>query len=379
MERISLPKRDNWQARCEEDGFSIHSIDGLYWNEGYAFRFSETEIDALENATAELHAMCLEMVSEVVRRGDYQGYGLGEEVIALAEASWLEHQPSLYGRFDLAYDGKTIKLLEYNADTPTGLLEASVIQWRWLTDLGLPDQFNSIHEKLIEGWGRFRTGQASRLHLAASACAGAEDWDTLHYLLDTALQAGFDQASSLNIEEIGEREGWLVDSKGEPIQTLFKLYPFEWLANECCEVLAKTPSRLVEPAWKLLLSTKAILPMLWSRHPGHPLLLEAYFANQAGAALSGEWAKKPLLSREGANITRLSDGRSQSLSGSHHLDLYDQSGYVLQRWMNLPVFDGLHACIGSWVVNDLPAGIGIREERSLVTGNGALFIPHFFE
>ncbi|VEB41706.1 Glutathionylspermidine synthase [Chromobacterium violaceum] len=52
---------------------------------------------------------------------------------------------------------------------------------------------------------------------------------------------------------------------------------------------------------------------------------------------------------------------------------------MLQRWVDLPVFDGLRACVGAWVVNDLPAGIGIREERSQVTGNGALFIPHFFE
>ncbi|WP_434658061.1 glutathionylspermidine synthase family protein [Chromobacterium violaceum] len=378
MERITVPKRDDWQARCEEDGFSIHSIDGLYWNEGYAFRFSGAEIDALDDATAELHAMCLDLVADVVQRGHYQDYGLSDEAIALAESSWRSHQPSLYGRFDLAYDGRSIKLLEYNADTPTGLLESSVIQWRWLTDLGLPDQFNSIHEKLIDGWRRLLFAHPSSLHFAASQCAGAEDWDTLHYLLDTALQAGCQRASSLNIEDIGEREGWLVDSRGESIQALFKLYPFEWLAAECGDALASTPTRLLEPAWKLLLSTKAILPMLWRRHPGHPLLLESHFAGQM-AAVAGQWAKKPLLSREGANVSRLEDGRQQSLSGSHHLDLYDESGYVLQRWVDLPVFDGLRACVGAWVVNDLPAGIGIREERSQVTGNGALFIPHFFE
>jgi glutathionylspermidine synthase len=36
----------------------------------------------------------------------------------------------LYGRFDLAYRGDgPPKLLEYNADTPTALFEAAVVQW----------------------------------------------------------------------------------------------------------------------------------------------------------------------------------------------------------------------------------------------------------
>ena len=50
------------------------------------------------------------------------------------------------------YDGKAPpRLLEYNADTPTALLEASVAQWFWLQDcFPTADQFNSIHERLID-------------------------------------------------------------------------------------------------------------------------------------------------------------------------------------------------------------------------------------
>jgi len=64
-----------------------------------------------------------------------------------------EPPPALYGRLDLVYDGGQIKLLEYNADTPTALVEAAVTQWYWLEDtFADADQFNSIHEKLVAKW-----------------------------------------------------------------------------------------------------------------------------------------------------------------------------------------------------------------------------------
>src|SRR3546814_13050588 len=71
----------------------------------------------------------------------------------------------MIGRFDLSFDGRQPpKMLEYNADTPTSLFEASVVQWEWLQTVRPDaDQFNSIHEKLgeaeagygIEGWLHF--------------------------------------------------------------------------------------------------------------------------------------------------------------------------------------------------------------------------------
>jgi len=53
----------------------------------------------------------------------------------LSPSTWKEEPPALHGRVDLAYDGEsTIKALEFNADTPTALLKAAVIQWYWLQD-----------------------------------------------------------------------------------------------------------------------------------------------------------------------------------------------------------------------------------------------------
>ena len=117
--------------------------------------------------------------------------------------SWEEQEPSIYGRFDLAYDGTGApKLLEYNADTPTALLEASVIQWFWLKDVDeRGDQFNSIHERLIEAWQALRQHDERPIHFAAQEGI-VEDYVTVEYLRDTAMQAGFD-TQYLDVEQIG--------------------------------------------------------------------------------------------------------------------------------------------------------------------------------
>ena len=63
----------------------------------------------------------------------------------LIEQTWAKNVPHLYGRFDFGYDGENLKMFEYNADTPTSLLEAAVVQWQWLEQIeGLAHRDNLI-------------------------------------------------------------------------------------------------------------------------------------------------------------------------------------------------------------------------------------------
>src|SRR5258708_38260638 len=95
-------------------------------------------------------------------------------------------------------------MLKYTADTPTALLEASVVQWYWMKEV-YPDadQFNSLHEKLIERWKGLRGGLPAdgRMHFTADA-ESTEDQGNLDYLRDTATQAGL-QALAIAISDIG--------------------------------------------------------------------------------------------------------------------------------------------------------------------------------
>lgn len=375
MIRTSLTPRAGWQQQFESLGFSYHSIDGLYWDERYAYCFSAEQIDVLEQASLDLHQMSLQAVDHVIKNGMQEKFAIPSAFWSQVEDSWRSKEFSLYGRFDLSWNGSGApKMLEYNADTPTGLVESSVAQWYWLQDVHPDaDQFNSLHEKLIEQWKKFPN--KGMLHFA---CAGGneEDEGNLSYLRDTAIQAGF-ATKQCAIESLGwdEEEGVFVDDADSRIDNLFKLYPWEWLCREdFANHLLKRPMRIIEPAWKMVLSNKAILPILWELFPNHPNLLPASFD---AWRISGNHVKKPLYSREGENISIYADGQVLHTDGD-----YGAEGYIYQAYAPQPRFDDgitpAYTSIGAWIVGDEPAGIGIREDETLITKNTSRFIPHYF-
>lgn len=375
--------RPNWQARAHADGFKFHTFDdGPYWFEEAAYRFTLRQIEQdLEDVTDELYAMCLELVGEAVHREEIlTRLRIPETAWHFIRDSWMRAERGVYGRMDLRYDGKSpAKLLEFNADTPTSVYEAAYFQWGWLEDaisLGrvssASDQFNSIHERLIEAFASLPV--EGPLHLAS--CADCEeDRATVEYLQDCALQAGYD-ARFLQVEDIGvDAGGQFNDDQDAPIRWLFKLYPWEWVFHDpYARHLDDCDTHFIEPPWKAVLSNKGILPLLWERHPGHPNLLPAFFEDEAGAATLGDtWARKPLFAREGANVSLLRRGKSWAeLPGP-----YGEEGWIRQQLAPLPRFHGLYTLVGSWIANGQACGIGIREDDGPITTDDARFVPHF--
>src|SRR6516165_2792542 len=136
MLRVPSEPRKNWQYKVEEVGLLWHSGEVPYWNESAFYEFTHAEVDLLERATHDLWRMAIEAAGHVIQERLYSRLAIPDHAVPLIERSWMEEPPSLYGRFDLAFDGlNPPKLLEFNADTPTALLEASVVQWYWLEEL----------------------------------------------------------------------------------------------------------------------------------------------------------------------------------------------------------------------------------------------------
>jgi glutathionylspermidine synthase len=373
MKRLRCTPRTDWQKIVEGQGFHFHSVDDRpYWDESVYYQFSSAEVDALEAATYELDKICLGAVQHVIDHPDrLRDFNIPVEWADWLSASWDQDEITIVGRFDLAYTGNgPPKLLEYNADTPTGLLEAAVIQWYWLKDQHPnSDQFNSIHEKLIEAWGRYKPTMRNPMMYFASM-DNMEDFMTVTYLQDTAVQAGLN-ARYIQVDDIGwhpQRQVFTDLDENEIVQ-IFKLYPWEWLMrDQFAQQVFTAKTKWLESPWKMILSNKAILPVLWELFPGHPNLLPASFN-----PLPGSFVRKPVLSREGANIVIQLDGQTlQETPGK-----YD-GPYIYQQYQPLPTFDGNHPVIGSWMVNGYACGMGIREDTSLITGNFSRFIPHLF-
>lgn len=395
MRRLTLAPRQDWQARVERVGLTFHTLaDGSpYWNESAYWQFTAAEIDRLEAATAEIQRLALAAGDVILNQDRLAQMGIPAAAHAAIRAAWNAEPPALYGRLDLAFDGQSIKLLEYNADTPTGLVEAAVAQWYWLQDC-FPgaDQFNSLHEKLVAKWKDLKDYVSTPVYFADAG--SEEDRMTTAYLQDTAQQAGL-KARHIAMHEIGwdAKRLCFVDLDSHPMGTLFKLYPWEWLLAEpfAEQALSTLPpasplreygprqdhrtwgSMLwIEPIWKMLWSNKALLGLLWELNPGHELLLPAYLD---GPRDLHSYVRKPLLGREGSGIAVVRDGNvvEGSLSGD------SAPGYVYQALAPMATAAGKTAVFGSWLIDGEPAGMGVRESVGWVTNNTSSFVPHLFQ
>ncbi|MFB6841247.1 glutathionylspermidine synthase family protein [Streptomyces sp. NPDC056361] len=391
MERHTIEPRPDWQRTVEEQGL-VYPLtrypDGSlrpYWDESAYYSFTLPEVEALEEVVEELHAMCLAAAAHIVERDRFAELGITDPKLAgLVAESWRRRAelPSLYGRFDLRYDGTgPAKMLEYNADTPTSLVEAASPQWFWMEErFPGADQWNSLHERLVDAWKRqAHLLPPGPLHFAHSdGDELGEDLMTVAYLRETAQQAGLD-TEALSVERIGwdRLSRRFVDDRLRFIRSCFKLYPWEWLTTDrfgrhVLDTLdnggGTGTTCWIEPAWKMLLSNKALLAILWELYPDHPNLLPAYLDGPRGLAATTGWVAKPLLGREGAGVTLHEAGTEPFVR--------DGEACCYQELAPLPDFDGNRVVLGAWVVEDEAAGLGIRESAGPVTDEYARFLPH---
>lgn len=374
MRRERSRPRAGWAETIESQGLAYHrtahpeNLVRPYWDESVHYVFEMDEVLAVEADVEELHGMCLQAAAHVVETGRYEVLGIPERLAPAIEESWRRRDPHLYGRFDLRYDGTgPAKLLEYNADTPTSLVESSLIQWFWKQDVfPADDQWNSLHERLVDRWRELRLREGP-VHFAWTADdESGEEVMTIAYLQETAELAGR-AGVAVSLQDIGWDGEHFLDDAEQEIKTLCKLYPWEWIVAEPFGPYVDEAD-WIEPMWKMLLSNKGLLVLLWELFPGHKNLLPSYL-NTPGDLTS--YIKKPLLGREGASMAITTPGFSTATEGR-----YGAEGFVFQEFVALPDFDGEHPVLGAWMVADESAGLGIRETRGLITDDTSSFVPH---
>lgn len=387
MWRHTTSPRDGWKETVIGQGLVFPTTpvpDGSgevpYWNESAWYEFTMAEVEKLELVTEELYGMCLHAAKVMAERHTDSELMLAPGTMELVRESLKRDDPSIYARFDLAYDGLgDAKMLEINGDTPTGLVETAVAQWNWLEDI-FPDgdQWNSVHDRLVQWWqeqdrrGLFPGHQVHFFH--SNLDKSGEEEMTTTYMRDTAVMAGLETFGHV-IEGLGwdSLSDQFVDLEDKPVRTAFKLYPWEAMVSDAfgphlLNRTEETPVRWIEPAWKLMLSTKAILPVLWELYPGHPNLLPAYLGHPGDLT---EWVAKPLQGREGDNI------EIHTLEGDERFDgEYAGQTLVYQQWNPIPSFDGNRVVLGSWIVGGSSAGVLVRESDGPVTDYYSRVCPH---
>ena len=366
----------NWASRLESIGYGYHTLDGIpYWVEDYYYEINNKQADLIYKATNELWDMCLKAVEHVIENKLYDRFHIPKYIIHHIEKSWENDVPSIYGRFDFAYDNKTneLKMLEFNADTPTSLFETAIVQWNWKKQYfpELTDQFNSIHEQLIESWTNLKPYLKGEILHFSCAKETLEDLTNVEYLRDTAIQAGIN-TKLIYIDDIGWDGRSFVDLEGDEITAIFKLYPWEWMVREefgMHIVNDINEAQWIEPTWKMLLSNKAILPILWELFPDHPHLLASFYEQPTHMR---HYVKKPILSREGANVEMYYDKEMiYSTEGE-----YGDEGFIYQELATLHREETGFSIIGSWIIGQESCGISFRESDMPITTDKSRFIPH---
>jgi glutathionylspermidine synthase len=384
MQRIPITERLNLKDAAVEHGFEYIPGKGMTgWNENFYYQFSLEQIESeIEDPAQEIEEMCFQVVDRAINdESVLNRLSIPEPFWDYIANSWNNGEKNLIGRMDFSYEaGNAAKLLEYNADTPTTLYESAVFQWEWLEQVkeqGLVpdngDQLNDVHESIVEAFSDLKIGT-----LAHFACNQnlEDDRGTLEYIKECAQEAGI-EGCSIGMEEIGlDHKNRLTDVDDHVITTLVKLYPWEWIMNEDFgQYIPSCGVKFIEPPWKSILSNKGLLPLLWGMFEGHPNLLPSYFADDPAAIdfmNKGDYVGKPMLSRQGANIEIVQNGKTVCYTKGPYAD----NSRIVQGFQPLPNFEDNYPLVGCWVVASRAVGLCIREDNTLITGRDAQVIPH---
>ena len=311
----------------ESIGFGWHTdLDGSRYISNELVSITQDEAEAFYEATNELYDMYVAAAEYVINNDLFHELGIPFNLVDIIKSSWENDVHwHLYGRFDLAggVDGKPIKLIEFNADTPTSLFETAIIQWAMLkfNNLNEASQFNDVYEALVENFKRLITLEedTSRFDeyyegwkiLFSSIAGSSEDENTTRLLEAAARDAGFECDFAFASEVSFDDENGIFWN-GQNWEYWFKLIPWEMIAIDESDlaliiknIIKNQKAIILNPAYTLLFQSKGIMKILWDLYPNHPLLLESSFEPLNGK----KQVKKPFLAREGANVSIInSDG-----------------------------------------------------------------------
>jgi len=349
---------------------------------------SELEAEAYYEATNELYDMYVEAAEHVVENNLFHEIGIPFNLVDVIKESWENDVHwHLYGRFDLAggIDGNPIKLLEFNADTPTALFETAIVQWAMLKQTGLEEssQFNATYEALINNFKRlvtleedvstFEERYDEWRFLFTSVRGNSEEENTVRLLQHIATEAGFETEFAFMDDVEFDDEG--IYYQEQSYELWFKLIPWEDIALEesdlamlLTNIIKNQKAIIFNPAYTLLFQSKGLLKILWDLYPNHPLLLETSFE----PLTARKQVEKPIFGREGGSVTIIDENnhKVEAVDGD-----YDSHKMVYQAYTELPtdnegqsyqagVFYAYEAC-----------GLGFRKGGKILD-NMSKFVGH---
>jgi len=378
----------------ESIGFSWHTdIDKSSYISDDVVVVSYDEAQAYYDATNELYDMFCEAGQYVIDNNLFHELDIPFNLVEVIKKSWEDDVHwHLYGRFDLSggIDGKPIKLIEFNADTPTALFETAIIQWAMLKYNNLNDeaQFNSLYEALRDNFKRFVTLDSDidkfeeyyqNLNwkiLFSSIGNNDEEEYTVKLLQHIAKEAGY-ITDFAYIDEVEFSDDG-ISKQDKLYEFWFKLIPWEDIAIQegelaviLTELIENKKAIIFNPAYTLLFQSKGILKILWDLYPNHPLLLETSFEPLQGK----KQVEKPCFGREGANIAIVNSDNSLDTKSTGE---YGNFKMIYQEYTQYPQDnDGNSYQAGVFYAYEA-CGLGFRKGGKILD-NMSKFVGHIVQ
>lgn len=386
LQPVKIP--DN--AFLEEIGFYWHTdTDNTAYIADEIVQVTSEEADAYYEASNELYEMFAEAGEYVIENDLFHELGIPFNLVDAVKMSWENDVHwHLYGRFDLAggLDGKPIKLIEFNADTPTALFETSILQWAMLKANGMEEshQFNNLYEAIGDNFKRlilmeenvesFHEHYEGWKILFSSVKGNEEEESTVKLLQTIATEAGFNtEFAYMEDVEFSGQDGIFYND--ENYEYWFKLYPWEDIGIEesdlamlLTQIIENQKAIVLNPAYTLMFQSKAFMKILWDLYPNHPLLLETSFEPLQGIAQ----VEKKIFGREGANTIIVDENENiiEETEGA-----YGEFPSIFQEYVEFPT-DSKGASYQAGVFYAYEGcGLGFRK-GGLILDNASKFVGH---
>ena len=401
----STPARSAWLNEANEDEEAFVDMMGGHFlsanpdDRHLYFGISRTAQEQLEFATNELHGLFMHATEYVLSQPELLAkFNLPAAILPKLRQSWQNRLNELItSRFDFALSPTGLKVYEYNCDSASCYMEAGKVQGKWAEHFGIrdgEDAGEALFPELARAWQR---SQAKTLVHILRDDDPEEKYHAL-FMQQALKKAGFNTCMVVGLDGLHwDDSGNIIDRDGNMVRWVWKTWSWETALDqiraECEEDDARTgqyeprwktgqPLRLsdvlfrekvmvFEPLWTLIPSNKAILPVLWSLFPNHPLLLNSAFELTEELKASG-YVQKPIVGRCGANIALVDDAANVIEETPGRFASQDM---VYQELFPLPRLGEHHVQICTFTAAGIYAGACTRADRSMVINNNSDCLP----
>jgi trypanothione synthetase/amidase len=334
--------------------------------------------DRILMATMELNHMCLRATDYVIASDELMTrFGLPEWIWPLIRRSWqgmwASGSKTFSGRFDLAFNGRQIKMFEYNSDSAGTYLEAGVVQVKWAEVVGCDvgkSASGELEAMLMSQAKALFEGQFVHMLIDND---NEEIYNAL-YLQTVFARVGVPSKVVIGLEFTRTAAGTFIDRDGQEIKAVWKMWNWETVISDyskpregeqvkISDILLAPDIQVYEPIWKLVTSNKALLAVLWELFPNHPNLLRTDWSLEKWPENTA-YVQKPIVGRCGQNV-QIFDSQGGKLEAAE--GRYGSRDCIYQEVFPIQKFDNYNPVMGSWVVGRQAAGFGIREDLKLIT------------